>query len=292
MQTQTLKCNNLATYFLYERIMLTIAENFGIFEGLSDYIDESYLKKTLVRNGSIAFFFDEYLEDVICLPYVSVSKLDVYNRPTKIQCFGFDGYVSRVLNVNEYVIMYDNEGRYPLFQDITQYAVRIANMMRTIDININQQKTPRFFKMSKEQELTCKNIMRKIDNNEDMFITFDNVPELSNFESVLAPAPYVSDKIRLQINELWNDFLTLVGIVNVNNEKKERMLTDEISFAQTKNIACINNRLQPRLKAIREIKKRFGIEYKFKYAGEGLVNELLYNDISDSFRFSSESSYT
>ena len=46
-------------------------------------------------------------------------------------------------------VPYDNNGRYPLWLDICQYAERIALDTRTIDINIAQQKTPRIFKTSK-----------------------------------------------------------------------------------------------------------------------------------------------
>lgn len=36
--------------------------------------------------------------------------------------------------------MYDNNGRYPLYLDIKQYAERISQMTRTIDINIRSAK--------------------------------------------------------------------------------------------------------------------------------------------------------
>lgn len=285
MQTNILKNNNIGTYFFYERRLRTIAENFCIYEGLSDFIDESYLKKTLVSDGSIAFFYDEMLDDIICLPYISVSKLDAYNRPTRIKCYGYNGYTSGILNRDEFVILYDNEGRYPLLCDVQQFATRLANMRRTCDINIAQQRTPRIFRTKKEQELTLKNIMNKIDNNEDMIITYDNLEEVETIQCILSPAPFIADKVNIEIENIWNEFLTLVGIININNEKKERMLQSEIDYAQTSNIACINNRMQPRLKAFREIYKKWGKNITCKYAGEGVINELLYNDDSNNFGF-------
>lgn len=287
MQTTTLKLTNNSTYLLYLRQMLTIAANFCVYDGLSDYIDESYLKKCLVNKGSIAFFYDDMLDDVIALPYLNVSKLDVYNRPTRIQCYGYNGYTSGILEKWQFVIMYDNEGRYPLLYDIMQYATRLANMRRTCDINISQQRTPRIFRTKKEQEFTMKNIMRQIDNNEEMMITYNNIEELEDFNCILTPAPFVADKINIEMVNLWNDFLTMCGIVNINNEKKERMLQSELEFAQTSNIACVNNRMQPRQKAFREIYKKWGKNISCSYAGEAIINELLYNDVSNDTRQSS-----
>ena len=55
--------NNLKTYEMYKRQFLTLAENVFEYENLPEYIDVSYMNKVLVRQGSIAFFYDDVLED-------------------------------------------------------------------------------------------------------------------------------------------------------------------------------------------------------------------------------------
>ena len=47
---------NMKTYLMYRGEMLTLAENVFEFKNLPEFIDVSYLNKTLLRNGSIAFF--------------------------------------------------------------------------------------------------------------------------------------------------------------------------------------------------------------------------------------------
>ena len=59
--------SNWRTYQMYLREMLTLAENVFEFENLPDFIDVAFLNKKLLRDGSIAFFKDEYL-GVIALP--------------------------------------------------------------------------------------------------------------------------------------------------------------------------------------------------------------------------------
>ena len=115
--------SNWKTYEMYKRQMLTLAENVFEFEGLPEFIDTAYLNKNLLRKGSIAFFVDEVM-GLLALPYTNLSTLDVYGRPQKIQVMGQNGY-RNTLGRNEFVIMYDNNGRYPLWLDILQYAERL-----------------------------------------------------------------------------------------------------------------------------------------------------------------------
>lgn len=126
--------SNFKTYEMYKRQCLTLAENVFEYDKIPEFIDISYLNKNLLRKGSIAFFVDEVM-GLLALPYISIGKLDVYGRPESIQVISLNGY-SRILKKGEFVIMYDNNGRYPLYLDIIQYAERIANIQRAIDINI------------------------------------------------------------------------------------------------------------------------------------------------------------
>lgn len=260
-----LKVNNMATYFMYYNILITIARNFCTYENLPNFIDESFLKKQLVRKGSIAFFYDDVLDTILALPYINISKLDIYNRPVNIEVYGQNGYIKR-LNYDEYVIMYDNDDRKSLCYICQQYAVRLANMRRTIDINISQQKTPRMFRTSHEQELTLKNLINNIDKNDDVVLAYDNL-DLEQLDVVLSPAPFVSDKIFNEYRNTFNEFLKIVGIVNVDTEKRERLLSSELSFSQTSTQVFINNRMQPRLRAVKEIKEKFGLDIQVKYLG-------------------------
>ncbi|MCM1219434.1 MAG: hypothetical protein NC548_33565 [Lachnospiraceae bacterium] len=281
--TQEIKVNNFGTYNLYMRIMLNVAENFCTYENLPELIDESFLKKQLVRKGAIAFFYDDELDSVLALPYQPIGVLDVYNRPIKIQVYGQNGY-QKMLGKDEFVIMYDNEGRYPIFIDVVQYAVRMAAMRRIHDINIRQQRTPRIFKTTREQELTIKNIMNMVDTNEELILTFDEL-DLDNLDIVVAPAPFIASQLTVEMADLWNEFYKVVGIENLETEKKERLIASEVETSTKSTQAFINNRLQPRLKAVGQIKDKFGVDIKINYLNEGVWdNGLLYNDIKNDNR--------
>lgn len=254
--------SNFATYNMYLRQLLTLAENVFEFKNLPTFIDVSYLNKQLLRKGSVAFFRDEIL-GLLALPYIIVNGLDVYGRPKKIEVIGQNGY-RRTLTSDEFVIMYDNNGRYPLYLDICQYAERIALDTRTADINIAQQKTPRVFKTTTEKEKSVRDLVNNVDGYENTIITYDNM-DLDETSLVLAPAPYVADKIDLHKQNDYSEFLRLIGISNLSYQKKERNISDEIQAMQGGTIASRFSRFEPRKRAIEEINKKFEVNIEVQY---------------------------
>lgn len=245
---------NFKTYEMYKRQLLTLAENVFEFKNLPNFIDVAFLNKVLLRQGSIAFFVDEVM-GLLALPYISMGKLDVYSRPVKIQVYGQNGY-SKVLKQDEFVIMYDNNGRYPLWLDILQYSERIALDTRTTDINIAQQKTPRFWKTSSEKVKSVQDIINNVDGLENTVLSYNNI-DLDDTTLVLAPAPFVADKIDIHKEKDWNEFLRLIGIANMNFQKKERNIKDEVLASQGGTVASRFSRFQPRQNAIDEINRKF-----------------------------------
>ena len=273
--------SNWRTYQMYLREMLTLAENVFEFENLPEFIDVAFLNKKLLRDGSIAFFKDEYL-GVIALPYSVMGTLDIYQRPQKIMAIAPNGSYRRILNPDEYIIMYDNNGRYPLFLDITQYAERIALDTRTIDINILQQRTPRFWKTSSDKERSIRDIINNIDGLENTVLTYEDI-NIDDIQLVLEPAPYVADKIDIQKEKLWNEFLRLIGIANMNFQKKERNIKDEVLASQGGTIASRYSRFEPRQKAIKQINEKFGTNINVRYYdGIPTSEKDVINDIEES----------
>ena len=256
--------SNFATYNMYFRQMLALAENVFEFENLNKFVDVSYLNKTLLRQGSIAFFKDEVL-GLLALPYRSLSTLDIYGRPKKIEVFSKANNYHRILKKKEFVIMYDNNGRYPLYLDISQMAQRIANCVRTQDINISQQKTPRVWKASSESLTTIRAMLNNIDSNVESVVAHESAAAIDDLECVLQPAPYVADKIDLHLKELWAEYFRLIGVANIQEQKRERVIQDEMIASQGGTIASRYSRFQPRQNAIDQINERFNENLSVRY---------------------------
>lgn len=254
--------SNAKSVCMYQRRCLSLAENVFDFENLPEFIDVSFLNKELVRRGSIAFFKDEYL-GVLALPYQTFGYVDVYNRPTKIQVYGKNGY-KKDLKAGEFVIMYDNNGRYPLYLDIMQISERLGLCKRITDINITQQKTPRIWKTSNENKKSVEDLVNEVDSCVDAVQVYETM-EIDDLEVCIAPAPFVTDKIDIHIDKEWAEFYQLVGISSLIEQKKERVIKDEMTASLGGTIASRFNRFTPRQKAIKEINKKWGLDIKVKF---------------------------
>ena len=264
---------NMKTYLMYREEMLTLAENVFEFKNLPEFIDVSYLNKTLLRNGSIAFFMDEVL-GLIALPYDVIGNFDIYGRPISIMCRAANGTYYKKLKQDEFVIMYDNNGRYPIFLDICQMAERISLSKRTIDVNILQQRTPRIWKTSQDKKRTLQDMLSNIDGMEENIATYESI-DIDDMSVVLAPAPFVADKIDLHLDKEWAEFYRLIGVANLVEQKKERMIRDEMSASQGGTIASRFSRFEPRKRAIDEINKKFGTNIEVSYYdGEPTTEEV------------------
>ena len=262
--------NNYQTYLMYLRQCRSLAENVFKYDKLPDYIDVAYINKILVNNGSIAWFKDDVL-GVIALPWVRQGNLDVYGRPTKIRVLGSNGY-SRELKPSEYVLMYDNYGKYPLILDICQYAERLALDTRTMDINVAQQKTPRFWYTNKDKEKSVKDLVNNVDSCENTVIAYEDI-NVDDTQCTLSPAPFITDKLDEHKQNDWNEFLRLIGVANLSVQKKERNIRDEIMTSQGGTIASRYNRFEPRKKAIDIINEKWSLDISVEFY-DGLPTSL------------------
>ncbi len=264
---------NYKTYLNYKDKMLSLAMNVFQFKNLNPFIDMALVNKTLVMNGSIAFFKDDVTDELLAMPYTSLGSLDYYGRPTRIEPIPYFGSYKRVLNRNEFVIMYDNNSHIPIYPQLVQSSERMALIKRGIDINISQQMTNRFWKTSEENQRTLKAILEQVDSNVETIVTYDGL-DLDETQQVLNPAPFVADKLNDCKKEEWAEFLELIGISETQINKKERIIKDEIMFSMGGTIASRFNRYESRRKAVEEINKKFGTNIEVGFY-DGLPSTLL-----------------
>lgn len=257
--------DNFKTEEMYKRQFVSLAENVFNFKNLdkvAPFMDYSYVNKELVYKGCIAFFWDEYL-GLLALPFQNMGRLDLYGRPIDIRVIGRNGY-NRELKYGDYVIMWDNRSKQPLIWDILQYASRTAQLQRSMDINVSQQRTPRIWKTKTENKKTIDDLINGISANNEAIVTYDNL-EIDDTTSVVAPAPFVADKLSEQKDKIWNEFLRLIGIANTSFQKRERNIRDEVFISQAGTIASRFTRFNARVDAINKINEKWNLDLEVEY---------------------------
>lgn len=107
-------------------------------------------------------------------------------------------------------------------------------------------------------------MINNVDGNIEQILTYNDLG-LKETNIVLQPAPFVSDKVQLQKEKIYNEFLRLIGVSSVNIQKRERVISDEIQASQGGSIVMRYNRYEPRLYAIDRINKKWDLDIKLKY---------------------------
>ena len=251
------------TYQMYLREMLTMAENVFCIDNVPENVDMSYVNRNLLRKGAVVWFKDEVL-GTIALPFTTRGNFDIYGNPIEVDARAFNGRYFRRLKQGEFVIMYDNASRYPIYADIVQMAERIALCVKTNDVNIKQQRTPRIWKTSQDMKKSVEDIINNIDCLVEDVTAYDSI-EWDDVQVVMAPAPYVADKVDMHLDKLWAEFYRLIGVANLIEQKKERMIQDEMTASQGGTIASRYSRFEPRASAIKKINKKFGEKMSVYY---------------------------
>ena len=77
--------------------------------------------------------------------------------------------------------------------------------------------------------------------------------------------PYVGNELQTYKHQIWNEALTYLGIENVNTDKKERLISDEVVNNMGDVEAERFTRLNARRQACEEINELFGLDVQVDF---------------------------
>ena len=278
---------NSATFGQYLRVLSELAVSMFEWQNVPESVDVQYIEMQLYLNGSAVWFRDDELEGKpqLCLSCLPSGNFGVYGYPEKRRAYSRYNNYNKELNSSDSVIIYNNFLRTPSVQDCMMYARRLYNLDRIIDVNTNAQKTPVLVRATEKQRLSLLNVYKEYDGNAPV-IFGDNDLDPTALRSVTTNAPYVSDKIYELKVQYWNEALTRLGISNINTQKKERLITDEVMRNQGGVVASRYSRLESRKIAARKINQMFGtnidVEYREDYQIPDVENVDNYVDNPDA----------
>lgn len=255
---------NNATYEQYYNRLMELSISMFEWKNLPSTCDVRYLELALFMNGSAVFFQDDVLEDYVALDVKCSGRLDVYGNPVLRRAYSRYNNYQKLLKGSNSVIIWNNYTRTNSVLDVEMFARRLYNLDRIIDINANAQKTPVLIKCDETQRLSMLNVYKEYDGNSPV-IFGDKALNSNGLDVLSTGAPYVADKIYMLKTQIWNEALTYLGISNINVQKKERLITDEVTRNQGGTIASRYSRLESRREAVRKINDMFGLNIEVNY---------------------------
>lgn len=262
---------NNKTYIDYYNRLKELALNVFEWENLPPTVDERFIELTLYEMGYCLYFDDEIIGN-LALTCTIGGQLDVYRIPVLRRAYAVNGY-NKMCSAKDSVLIFNNYLHTPTQLTIELFARRLYEIERAIDVNVKAQKTPTLILSSEQQRLTMNNLYMQYDGNEP-FIFGDKNMDIEGIKCLKTDAPFVADKLETLKHQIWNEALTFCGIENSNQDKKERLVSDEVGSNYGNVEAQRNVMLNARKQAVKKINAMFGtnIDVHFRSNLQTMVN--------------------
>lgn len=277
---------------MYLNDITNVAINRFNWKGLPDEINERYLEHILFLRGLAVFYYDTDYDKYFAMMGAATSPLNMYNDPTGFTTYG-NQYVSKNLSAYQphktyegdeakmtCVPIWSNYLRFPDFDKALIYAQRLANFDRSIEINAANARRSKVIFTRDETRLSVTNINRMIDQGDDVIQVNGAVlgSGLADVVQAVDMGINVGDIEKLHIVRVrqWGEIMGLLGINNANQDKKERLVADEVS-ANDEQITMIQQvNLKARRQAAKYIGEAFGVKIEVEYETkvEEMANQL------------------
>lgn len=253
------RLNELTFESYYNRLKL-LAMNMFEWENLPDSVSERFMEKSLYETGKALFFEDNEL-GFLCLKCTYANSLNVYEEPTEYQAYSIN--YSKIYRADDCVLIRNNYLATPTDMIIQQFAWRLYNAERAMDININAQKTPVMISCPDNMRMTMKNLYMKYDGNEPFIFSFKGF-DPDCLKVLKTDAPLLTDSLIKYKQTVWQEAISYLGIGTTNNSKTERLNIPETILGNASASMSANTMLKTRLEACELINKKYGLNVSVK----------------------------
>lgn len=256
---------NNQTYIDYLERMKKICLSMFDWQNLPPSMNARFIEMCLFYNGQAALLYsDEY--GYINTMAADGGYINIYGLPTEIQCYSYRFNERRSLYTvdtgeekgKECILVMNNYERVPTSATISLFAYRLAEAQRTADVNIKSLRTPILITTDQKQYFTLKKMYEEYDGNTPAIFADKNVITPDALKAIKTDSPVLLDDIMNYKVQIWNEFLTFMGLQNLA-EKKERLISSEVDS----NNEVINMNLQslliPRKEACRQFNEKYGL---------------------------------
>lgn len=222
---------------MYRRILIEIATNRFQWVNLPKSVNPRFLELTLTLKGVCVFFLDSSVDKFMALRGHAQGANNIQDEPVELRVTGGSNYPGKTLKAvtlgesvsGEAVPIWSNYLRVPDWDIIEIYSHKLAMIDTTIEINLRNARRTRVVVIDENTRLSQENLMKQIDEGQP-FIKVTNPDMVQQLLAVdLGVEPLTIEKLHIIRVRLWNECLGLLGINGANQDKKERLVADEVN---------------------------------------------------------------
>lgn len=279
---------NVITLNLYQDRLTDLAINRFEWINLPPEIDERFLEYQLFINGYILFFKDEIVDKYAVAKCTLGQQWNIYDIPTERIAYSNNGIMWN-RNNKDSVIIFNNRIWSNTVDVANFYAQKLTNIERTMDVNLMHTVTPYIIGCDEKQRLSFKNLFNKVFNKEPVIYGARNLTELDkSFKLFNTNTKFMGIELNELKKQIFNEYLTCIGIPNLTVNKKERLVSDEVERNQGGVIAQQFTGLNTRKRACEQINNIFGLNVDVQYREmeseekeDGRIHDTNTDDISE-----------
>lgn len=248
------------------------------WENLPAEIDERFLETILYTQGSALFFRDDVTGEFVVTRVALGGQVGIYDVPIERNFYASNGYHGKKMP-DDSVIIWNNYLHNGSYEVMKSYAMDIYDVHRTAIINCNAQKTPVMLICDENERLTLENVFMKYAGNAPVIKGKTDQLNENSIKALNIGAPFNAPQLLSVERLLYADAVNQLGILETHSEKRERLVTGEVSLSQGKTFALRHSRLAMRQKAADEINRMFGLEINVKTRTENINSFEIEEDI-------------
>lgn len=271
--------DRLALYeTMYMRVLMEMAINRFKWTNLPEEIDRRFVEYELFRHALVVFFKEEKnFNRFFALRGSGAGMWNMYDNPTTFTVTGnsMAAFLPNKLGAKECVPIWANTLRVPDWDLVLLQATKLAEIERTIEINLMGMRKPWVIAVEESERMTFANVWRQAEEGAPViFGTQAMGPEQLREKLHLLDLKIDKDLVlNLQISKskIWNETMTMLGINNSNQDKRERLVADEVAGNDQQISAARNSSMGARKYAVEQINRMFNLDVQVEWNEDEII---------------------
>lgn len=260
---------------MYLRVLGELCMNRFEWKGFPESVDTRYVEMNLYYHALAVAFVDTNTDRLMVLRGSPTGQRNLTDNPLSFTLTApttLSNLIPNQVSARKAVPVWANYFRAPDLDIVSNYAFKLAQIDRTIEINVNSARRTKVLVHNENQRLSAANINNQLDNGDSVIAL--NMPLGEMISAVdLGVNPDSIERLSILRGRMWNECMGMLGINNSNQDKKERLVADEVKANDDQVGTARRVNLNARQAAADEINAKFGDQMGFRvsvdyYQGE------------------------
>lgn len=251
------------TRAMYVRHLTELCVNRFEWTGLPDEIDPRFLELNLYWRALAVFFKHKATDKFMALQAAGAGLMNVQDVPTHFRVLSPNILIDEQLESGtDCVPIWANYLRVPELDKVNLYAMKLAQLDRTIEINSSNMRNTKIVAVPDTQTLSAKNMVQQMAEGVPTVFGVKAMNELQDSISVMdlaGPSGQLTELWDAK-SHMWNECMTMLGINNANQDKKERLVASEVSANDEQVESTRYIALNARQFAAKQINDLYGLD--------------------------------